>query len=278
MPSVGATTPSPLRRSSRQQSHKSGSAGPLRHWRGLGQTWRQHYKDLGHCRIARCARPLAESAEDEHEELRSANLLFAAQAVTAAGATSGIAQKGKERDLFEYLRVARERDLPPNDDHRGESAVELAACHGLALALTRLLDEGGALRKDASESNAVHAAVRNGQHAALDILLSKRTAEASEMLLADTGSESTGRLTSTLATAILKMDVASLRLLTSCGCAWMSDLDAKLIYHDIKRFKRHKQFERLLCILYPNIPNVKHWRGALHWSFLATDRHTLNWL
>ena len=274
------SSPAQPRRSSRRQSRNSTDRGPLSQWRNLSQNWRQHYVDLGHCRIARCTRRLIDASDEERDELQSLNISFVAQSITSAASTSsGKTRKKKEDDLMEYIRTAHEYNLPINDDYNGDSAVELAAYHGLSNVLVCLLDMGYPLRKERSQRNALYAAVRNGQHTSLEIILSKRMAEAKKVVDEESlVAERTGHYVSTLAETILKGDITSMELLLSHGCAWMSDLDAKTIFHDTKRFKRHKKLERLLKMVYPTMPKVMHWQKELHWSFPKTDRDTLNWL
>ena len=142
-----------------------------------------------------------------------------------------------------------------------------------------MLELGSPLKKDTSKRNALYAAVRNGQHNSLEIILSKRRSEARMVVEEEPYvAERTGHYVSTLSEAILKGDITSMDLLLSHECAWMSDLDAKAIFYDTKRFKRHKKLESLLKNLYPTIPKVMFWQKELHWSFPKTDRDTLNWL
>lgn len=276
------------RRSSRQrQSRQNDSTGPLSRWRHLSQTWRQQFIDLGHCRISKCTRRLIDASDDERAELRSLDISFVALSISAAASTSGKVRAGKEQDILNYINAANQYNLPANDDHNGDSAVELAAYHGLTDILTLLLHFGCPLQKNTSQrnvaekKNAVFAAIRNGQHAALEIILSMRKSEAQRVVRGESHLPETGLgnvyYFSCLMETITKCDVTSTQLLLSAGCASMSDIDAKMIFSN-KKLKRHKRLEKLLRLLYPTIPNVMHWRGEYHWSFPKTDRETLNWL
>jgi len=202
------------------------------------------------------------------------DISFVALSITAAASTSGRVRAAEECDLMEYIRAVMEYGLSVNDDHHGDSAVELAAYHGLSHALIMLLDEGCPLRKVTSQRNAIHAAVRNGQHAALEIILSRRGSEARQVVQGEEMGGGGLLFTSLIMEVIAKGDAVSAQLLLANGCASMSDMDAKCIH---KR-RLHKKLETLLHALYPSIHDVMHWRGRLHWSFPKTDRNTLNWL
>ncbi|KAL9180939.1 hypothetical protein ACHAXT_009744 [Thalassiosira profunda] len=264
---------SPPRRSSRRKGAGT-KAGPL----SLDQKWRPLYRDLGHCRILRCRQRLMDASDKELDGLRSMCISFVALAIAAAGSTSGKARVAKERELLAYVRTAKDCSLPLNDDYDGKSAVELAAYHGLKDVLAFLLDEGCPLKKT-GRSHAVHAAVRNGQHAALDVILTERKAEARRVLREEVTADGAARTgnCSTLWETIVKSDDSSAWMLLTAGCLRMSDIDAKMIFSNPK-LRRHLQLRKLLKLLYPSIPNVMHWRGELHWSFPTTDRQTMNWL
>ena len=142
------------RRSSRQrQSRQNDSTGPLSRWRHLSQTWRQQFIDLGHCRISKCTRRLIDASENERYELRSLDISFVALSISAAASTSGRVKAGKEQDILGYINAANQYNLPVNDDHNGDSAVELAAYHGLTDVLMLLLDFGCPLQKNTSQRN-----------------------------------------------------------------------------------------------------------------------------
>ena len=259
----------PLRRSTR------GSSRYGDRWHNLSKTWRQQHIDLSHCRISKCTSRLIDASDDALDELRSAGTSFVALAVSATGSASREARGHKERYLLEYVRMANERNLPVNDDYGWKSSLELAAYHGLCDVLALLLEFGSPLRKATSQKSAVFWAIKNGQHAALDIMLSQRRLEARRVLRG----EATGRRPfSSLMETIVKGDTTSAKMLLLHGCALMSNFDAKFIFRDRQLHGRRQKLERLLHALHPTIPNVMHWRRELHWSFPQTDRETLNWL
>jgi hypothetical protein len=267
------------RRSCRQTHIKA--TGVLSQWRHLNHIWRQHYIDLGHGRIARCKRRLQEATATQRSQLKGLGLSFVALAITSAASVSGRARVEKEMDLSEYIRVAIHADLNVNDDHNGEGAVCLAAYHGLTGALTQLLDdEGCPLRKNTRQDNPIFSAIRNGQHDALEIILSKRTSEAIRIISEEeTIAETVGKYHVSLQEVIMKVDVTSAQLLLSHQCVFMSDRIILNLYKPLNGRLRHwVKLEKLLRNMYPNIPNVKHWCKELHWSFPTTDRQTMNWL
>lgn len=218
---------------------------------------------------------MMDASDDDLVELRSNGISFLATAVYMVAHSSGRARKEKEADLVDYARAVLDRGLPANDEHRRNSAVELAAYNGLTNILTLLLDSGCLLKQRMYKKHAIHAALRNGQHAALEVMLSKRTSEARKITLEEGSFETrSGLYLSSIMETIRKGDVVGAQLLLSYGCASVSDLDAKCILLN----RREQKFERLLKALYPGMRNVLHWRGELHWSFPRTDRETLNWL
>ncbi|KAL7538022.1 hypothetical protein ACHAWF_005979, partial [Thalassiosira exigua] len=238
---MSSSSSPPRRRSSLRRTCCDETSGPLFRWRGLSSTWRQHYIDLGHGRISRCARRLIDALDDEVGELRSMEISFVALSIASAASASGKVRAEKEGDLGGYVRTAIERGLPLNDVHNGQSAVELAAYHGFLQVLALLLDEGCPLKKNGLRRNAVSAAVRNGQHSALEIILSKRTEEARRVLREEgtVREEKTFGLdfSLTLLDVIGKGYAMSARSLLSRGCLSMSDFDAKSIFSVRRRFK-----------------------------------------
>ena len=263
---------SPVRRSTRRR-HKT--ANPFR-WRNLSETPRKIYLDLGHCRLARCTRRLLDSNEDERQELRKMGLSFVAMAISSAASAGG--GSSREGELISYVNAAIECDLNVDDVFNSDSAISLAAYHGFSRVLGILLDGGHALmNKDSSTGrSAVFAAVRNGQHRCLEIILSQRTKEARLMVEEEKfGYEQRGFHFSCLLEAVTKGDVASAQMLLSAGAAIMSDIDCKFIH---AKQKNRSRFQMVLQSMYPCISNVMHWRGELQWSFPTTDRETINWL
>jgi len=203
-------------------------------------------------------------------ELRNHGLSFVALAITAGATASGAMRSSKERDVIDYINTAANIGLNVNDDVNGESSVELASYHGMHRVLMLLLDLGCPLNKAGCRSNAVVAAIRNGQHTALDIILSKRRADASKVIQdAVQAFSDTGFYFSPLMIAIKKGDADSVQLLISYGLAMMSDYDFA---------KTRRSIDNVLRDCYASISNVSHWCGTLHWSFPKTDRETLNWL
>ncbi|KAL3799011.1 hypothetical protein HJC23_005150 [Cyclotella cryptica] len=271
---------SSTRRSSRRQAPIK-TTGPLSQWRHLSNSWRQQYIDFGHGRISRCTTRLTEATDLQRNELRSLGISFVALAISSAASVSGRSRVQKEQDLKRYITVAIQLGLPVNDNHNGECAVSMAAYHGMSEILIQLLDDAACpLRTSSFQQNAIFAAIRNGQHVTLEIILSKRTAEAIRAVSEEEATaERTGKYFLSLQEAIMKGDFLSVQLLLRFHCASMSDLLAKILYQPInRRLKHYKKFERILHHLYPTIPNIKHWRKELHWSFPATDREVINWL
>ena len=88
--------------------------------------------------------------------------------------------------------------------------MELAAYHGLSNVLVLLFGTSSSLKKNTSQRNAVFSAFRNGQHTALDIILSKRRNEALKVVQEEAiVAVISGRFISTLMETIMKSDVVS---------------------------------------------------------------------
>eukprot|EP00563_Minutocellus_polymorphus_P020360 CAMPEP_0197727126 /NCGR_PEP_ID=MMETSP1434-20131217/18558_1 /TAXON_ID=265543 /ORGANISM="Minutocellus polymorphus, Strain CCMP3303" /LENGTH=255 /DNA_ID=CAMNT_0043313235 /DNA_START=313 /DNA_END=1080 /DNA_ORIENTATION=- len=200
-------------------------------------------------------------------------LSFVAMAISSAASAGGGASR--EGELVSYVNAAIECDLSIDDVFNSDSAISLAAYHGFARVLEILFDGGHALmNNDSAGRSAVFAAVRNGQHRCLEIILSRRTKEARLIVEEEKfGYEQRGFHFSCLLEAITKGDVASVQLLLSAGAAQMSDIDCKWIHG---KSNTRNRFQIVLQSVYPCISNVMHWRGELHWSFPTTDRETLN--
>lgn len=267
------------RRSCRQAQIKT--FGVLSQWRHLSHLWRQQYIDLGHGRIARCTRRLQEATESQRNQLKEFGISFVALAITSAASVSGRARVQKELDLREYINLAIDTDLNVNDDHNGMCAVSLAAYHGLTGALIQLLDDAGcSLQKNSGQDNPVFSAIRNGKHDALEIILSKKTAEAIRIISEEEIiAERKGIYHVSLQEVIMKVDVLSAQLLLSYKCIFMSDRIIRNLYKPLNaRLRYWMKLEKLLRNMYPDRFNVKHWCKELHWSFPATDRETMNWL
>ena len=263
---------SPVRRSSRKRN----TTKPAFRWRNLCETWRRQYLDLGHCRLQRCSRRLLESSDFERQELRKTGLSFVAMAISSAA--SGGSGASREGDLVSYVNAAIECDLNIDDVFNSDSALALASYYGYTRVLEILLDRGHALKnKEASAGrSALFAAVKNGQHKCVEMILRRRVKEARAIIEEEKfGYEQRGFHFSTLLEAITKGDAVSVELLLSAGVANMSDIDCKWIYG---KQNTRKRFQVVLQRIYPCLPSVMHWRGDLHWSFPTTDRETLNWL
>lgn len=243
--------------------------------------WRQQYIDLGHGRIARCTRRLQDATEVQRNELKALDISFVALAITSAASVSGTARLEKEQNLRDYIAAAIQYELNVNDDHNGDSALTLAAYHGLTEVLVQLLDGARCpLQKNQSQRNPIYGAILNGKHNSLEIILTKRTTEAIHVIKEEeTLAERNGRVIVSLQEIIMKQDVISAQIFLSHQCFFMSDRLIKMLYKPTNpRLRYYKKLERILYDMYPSIVNVKHWHKELHWSFPTTDRETMNWL
>jgi hypothetical protein len=186
----------------------------------LDELWRQHYLDLGKCRLGKCRDRLLQATDAQLAELpqRSDGRSFLAMAIAAASAYGS----SKERELCAYAEAAIARGLDPNDTHHDNTAVVMAVYHGYLSVLSVLLEAGCSLVSGGEYGHAVMAAVRNRQHAALSRLLQMPEASVLIATLAP-GSVHTGD--SVLFLAIERRDTAAILLLTTCGGARLSDHD-----------------------------------------------------
>ena len=229
----------------------------------LTPLWRQHYVDLGHCRLRRCRDRLRDSRPSELKELPASFTALAISAASAYGAA-------KERQLCEFVQQVVELGFSPNDAHHDNPAVVLAAYHGYVSVLDLLLAAGCSLDGHGEYGHALMAAVKNGQHAALTLLLQQPAAAA---LI----SASCRATDSMLFMSIEKRDVASVELLTAAG-AKLSDHDLACLAANKRARLEKTRLEPMLRELHPEAASVVRWSPALHWSFPTTDRHTLSLL
>jgi len=308
---IGTMTSLPQRRSSRRQTPIK-STGALSHWRRLSSLWRQQFIDLGHGRISRCTRRLVDATDSQRQELREMELSFVALAITSgasstlypqyllmnvlsdylvaipflgvnytAASVSGRARIQKEQDAKQYITTAMRFDLDVNDDHNEESAINLAAYHGFTEILIQLLDEANcSLRKITSRGNPIFSAIRNGQHNALEIIMSKRTTEAIQVINQEEDiAQRTRKYLVSAQEVVMKVDVRSAEILLSYSAISISDRLAMCLYEPFNaKLRYYRKLENLLTHVHPMINNVKHWRKELHWSFPTTDKETINWL
>jgi len=221
--------------------------------------------DMDHCRLQKCSSTLRKASSHDIGQFNEYS--FVAMAISAASAYGA----SKEDLLLEYAHVVTERGLDANDCHNGNSAIVLAAYHGYVELLEYLLDLGCLLDSHGSYGNAVEACVRNGQHAALELVLQRRPEEASAFFRHDLFSIRLRR-------AILKRDVDSVRILTcTSGIVKPTLSDSDLLY--MKRRGNNKRYlYPILKQLYPSLKGVANWNKQIHWSFPTSDRQALNTL
>lgn len=263
-------TVAPRRRSTRANA---GQRRRCFHVSDLPTKWRRLYLDLDHCRLLKCIRSVQTATASEIQQLRSLNKSFLAMAIAAASAYG----LSKEDLLLEYARTVADLGLNVNDVHesQGNSAVVLAAYHGYVRLLEHLLDSAEvSLDGHGMYGNAVAAAVRNGQHEALRLILRRRPRDAAQLWASD-------QFSLELRRAIYKNDAESVRILictqttTTTTRPTMSDRHMR----SMRRTGRDRtHLHPLLRQLYPDIRNVACWSKALHWSFPTSDRRALNLL
>jgi hypothetical protein len=193
-------------------------------------------------------------------------------AVSAASAYGAC----REEFLLEYARVVTDRGLDANDSHghslaqHGNTAVALAAYHGYVRLLGYLLDVGSSLDSNGMYGNAVEAAVRNGQHEALELLLRTRPDDVALLFAND-------RFSLILRRAIYKDDVESVRILIKKGPCKPTMSDRHMMsMRNLGKDRTHVW--PVLQQLYPTLHNVVGWTKPLHWSFPTADRQALNLL
>jgi hypothetical protein len=239
--------------------------------------------DLGHCRLAKCSRRLLSSSSSQLAELRDSSQSFCALAIAAAAACGA----AKEPDVCKYVEAAISCGLRPNDEHGGNSSVVQAAYAGFTRVLRILLDAGCELDGRGPHGHAILAAVRNGKHAALEVLVEHP--DAKRLVTTDGRSHNPAhpwRTPSVLFVALQRRCVESVRLLHERGGAALSDHD--FVCMSVQ--KMESSFHLILATLQsaPPLPlqtgaagspeDVRRWSKALHWTFPSTDRHALNLL
>ena len=231
----------------------------------LTKKWRQHYIDMGHARLSRCCQRLEKASPTEIRELvdARADFSFTAMAISAASAYGA----SKEPSLLEYVQVVLARNLSPNDEHFGNTAVVLAAYHGYHDLLRALLEAGCWLDGTGEYGHAIMAAVRNGQHESLRLLLLQPTASA---LL----TKPCRAADSVLCLAFERRDCASVRMLRDAGLMLRDNELVRLAVHRAEVLR----LEPIIRQLHPDIRDVTCWTNEIHWSFPATDRAMLSLL
>mmetsp|Transcript_6110 Transcript_6110/g.17170 ORF Transcript_6110/g.17170 Transcript_6110/m.17170 type:complete len:327 (-) Transcript_6110:114-1094(-) len=267
-----ADSPSPPRRSKRSTAGKR-----QRHFRvsELTPKWRRVYLDMDHCRLQKCIQTVQTATSVEIDQLRQIGKTFVAMAISAASAYGA----SREDLLLEYARAVTSRGLAANDSHEhsmaqhGNTAVALAAYHGYVQLLDYLLGLGSSLDSHGMYGNAIEAALRNGQHAAQELLLRERPSDAASFFAKDGFSLALRR-------AIYKNNVEGVRLLITRGPSLLCQPTmCDRHYKSMRDRGRHKtHLWPMLRQLYPNVSSVEHWSPPLHWSFPTADRHAINLL
>ena len=231
----------------------------------LTKKWRQHYIDMGHARLSRCCQRLENASPAEIRELvdARAEFSFTAMAISASSAYGA----SKEASLLQYVNVVKACNLNPNDEHFGNTAVVLAAYHGYLQLLHSLLEHSCSLEGTGEYGHAIMAAVRNGQHESLRLLLQQPTASA---VLA----KPCRAAESVLCLAFERRDGASVRMLRDAGLMLRDNELVRLAVHRSEVLR----LEPIVRQLHPEIHDVTRWSNAIHWSFPATDRTMLSLL
>lgn len=263
------TETSGLRRSSRSRRHTN--PDPSCTSMTMSKAWQQQCRDIDQCKLKMCTTRLQEAGPEQVRELKLSGLTFVAMAVARASAKGG----SREGRLIDYARTVLEMGLDPNDSHKNDTAVVLAARHGYNRLLALLLEAGCSIKNCLSTSscrspNALHAAVSNGQRSAVELLLALRSAEVLEVVR----DEPRHNKSSLFAAAILG-DTETARLLKSHDCVFVTDGSVRWVKLKAERVRLYQEF---LQGMHPDVPNVMCWSKELHWSFPQTDRETLNWL
>lgn len=174
----------------------------------------------------------------------------------------------QEHYLIQYTHAIINRGVYANDFHLERSAVALAAYHGYTKLLKVLLIDGRCCPCE-GKPHAVRAAVSNGQHESLKLLLDHPHPARKRLLYAlrQESRADPGDATA-LWKAIQHRDVWAVQYLQEHG-AKVSD------YHLIGKNLRH--FQSVLKVMYPS-SNFNAWSKIMHWTFPATDRQTLEWI
>jgi hypothetical protein len=211
-------------------------------WMTVGTKWRNGNSDNHH-------------HHHHHHHHRMGSLVaMAVQAASDFPASPGL--------LVEYARAVLDRGMNPNDSYIGCScAVSLAAYHGYLQLLHLLLvdvrvridNERG--ENDKHNEHAVLAAVRNGQHDALQMILRERLDDVKILLQRESDdTHNQGTHTTTL-----------------------SDQDYRALARDAMTQRDRGHLGVVLKEIYP-MHSIWNWSKTMHWTFPMSDRRILNWL
>jgi len=258
--------PEPRRSSRRRAAHP----GPSPTIRGLPITafrrpWVQHYIDIGHCRLKKCTKRIAEASDADIARLSVSFLAMAIKASTAYGPRAK-----QEEALLNYTRAVMARGISPNDhDERLGSAVSMSAYFGYPQLLKLLLEAGCPITSvHEGTPHALRAAVKNTQHECIRVLLQVRPDQVRELLHEESLARWPARVPTTLREAMKHGDVTAIELLRQ--------QKAKVLIQ--YQHNNQNKWTTVLKKLYPSSVNVVHWSPELHWSFPGVDRRMLNWL
>ncbi|CAB9530048.1 expressed unknown protein [Seminavis robusta] len=267
--SVAATQPQ------RRSSRRSNAGNRRQSWMDVAfasPPWGSHYKDIGHCRFAKCTKRIQNATDTEIANLPKSHLADAISASTA------YTPKGKhERLLMDYTRALLQRNIDPNDLNRWQrSAVSCAAYHGYPKLLKLLIVDANC-SVTLGTPHALIAAVENGQHECMTILLEHRKEELLTILNKEENDGASDKMIrgkhpeSALEKTVARRDVTSVQILRDQGNTRMSD--SCYWYH------RQKVLPSLLQAMYDgHDENILAWSKCLHWSFPTTDRRMINYI
>lgn len=247
----------------RQRGASTFSSGPP--ILAFRKPWIRHYIDIGHCRLPKCTVRIQQATEKDIEVL---SISFLAMAITAVGGSGYKSKDKQERDLIDYTEALINRRVDPNDEHKGRSALGLAAYYGYTGLLKILLEAGSSISANPGAEHALFLAVANFQHASIRMLFDYRTEQIRSIL--EKESMSLIRKWNTARKAIYHKDIEAIEILRERGGLKLHDRD---VHNDILR----KNLVSILQQLYPGA-NVRCWSRTLHWSFSRNDRGTINWL
>lgn len=231
--------------------------------------WFQHYRDIGHSRWAKCTKRILNASPRDIDNLPASML---ADAIDASSAYTP--KSRQERALVAYTQALVSRGIHPNDQTRfGRSAVAGAAYYGYTQLLELLLNQGNC-SVSKGHPHALLAAVSNGQHESMRIMLRYRKEELLPILKQEEWNYSRKTFVrgtksdNTLRTALQHNDATALRLLRECANIQVSD---RCFWLNLRKLPE------LVQTIYPNT-NVYAWSKSLHWTFPMGDRHNLNWM
>ncbi|CAB9508215.1 expressed unknown protein [Seminavis robusta] len=280
--SSSTTTARPPSR--RKSGRRSTSVNLGRRWMDVVHTsppWNRHFLDIGRCGFVKCTKQIQKASAEEIAALPTSYLAMAISASTAY-----TPKEKQERLLMDYTRALVGRNVDPNDifscvDSSHRSAVACAAYHGYPKLLKLLLVDGNC-SVTLGTPHALMAALDNGQHECMTILLEHRKEEFQKILykeeLAHCGGgdkhvEAKFLIENTLEKALIRRDVTAVQILRDQGNVMISD------YCFIRRrSNKNKILQNLLQAMYGPDENVMAWSKWLHWSFPTTDRRMINYL